>query len=1751
MTQVRKPNRMALAMIGAIVVGLVMLGATRDVVARGALEAIVGPLLGDTIRVASVQLTSSRLLVRDVRVTRGRTPILTLPRLDMHYTLRGLLPGSGHRFGLTDVVLDRPRLRIVRSRNGSYDIPVPSAIPAGPSAPKRPNGVPFRLRLQVLDGSLEVDDHTRLDPAARRITLSEINLRAGIDSVGRTTYMATARFRRPSGGRLRAAGTIDRRLGYARNRLVADRVPLQALVNYAINSSAVRIEGGQATHLLLRSDALGVKPHAPIDYLLSGSVDVSGARLALDALARPIDGFTARIHLVDNAIFSRHIDADIAGVPVRANGAVFGRATPQFRLAMAATGNLGQLKTAFAFTQTRPLHGRVHLRALLEGPVDAPVLLIAARASQARYAHYPLRDVVAHAAVSNNVVTLWPAQARFDGVPVVARGAFLLGAHLRTHLALRAAAPARRFPYVAQVLHRPRVSIEATAKGLDGAFDVHGTLFAANATAAGALFSFDGKGRGSVGPFYLRSPKGFIEGGYRLDRPAGSSALWLDARHLALHAPAGVPMLDAGLVQLPPINGSLGQLSVVAATGPARVLAGRLSGGPATFEGLRFGAVTASFAGDPAGANLDMVRANGPWGNFAGHGMLGSDGLTLRGKLAARLAGLHGILAGWPATGDAAGELSLAFTPGRVVIQSDGLRFTNARVHGVPVQRALGTVEYADGGLRVDALRATVAGGEFIAAGRLGATAKTKPAPALDITALGVQAADLGAFGLPLQRGRLWASGTVLPGRPRPGFQGVVVLRAGRYGTFGVGGTAHLAFDGRRLTVERGIGYLGPVPGFITGHAGLSGSAPAYAFQVRVPEADLASTLHAFALPSDRSQASIGGDLRLDGLGTQARLAGPVRLGAGSINGLPFVDGAADLRVASGTVAAANGIATFGSTRVHISGAYGSGGGRFSFVSRRADLSDFDNFFDTGCTLAGTGSIRVGLAFGGRRVASNAAVDIQGLRYLALPIGNTRASWLSRRNTIVGSLDVGGTHGLLRANGSILAAKPTSLAHLVMASTYNVNANLSHLDLSTWLPALGFPQVPLLGRLDAHGDVRGRYPALAGAVSAKLDDGVFRRVPIRSLRVSLHSRGSRVEIVQADLVTSALDAQGSGSFGLGLDDPLKLEIHASTDSLAHLLAQTMKTNLPVAGHFEATASVTGTPHSPHFRGAVDARNAAFYGVPVASLFGAVVLHGRRIEVKDAGVTFVHGSATLAGTLPLQLDPFRLGPSGSPISLDVAVQNLDPATFASLLGPGAALAGSVNGHVGIGGSVASPQLFGEVTLSGGRYSSNLERVPIAGASARLQFARSQATLTAFAASMGAGRITARGRVAFSRGMAAPEAPSYRLDAVAQNAGFNVPNYAAGSVDAKLTLKRALGAAPTLRGAATFRDTVIPFSAFLAAGSQSVAGGLPPGLAGLKLHLDLQAASNVQVRGNGYGAGLDFSGRGGIQVAGTLGSPRLDGKFTATSGTVTYFDRAFRLQRGTLSFTPEGGLIPTIRAVGSTHVVNPDPNRVRNPYGTADIRIAVRGPVNHLAVSFSSNPPGYTRDQIIALLAPLGGFVNGIAFDAGNPVVGIPNASIQTLRGAPAPGTGALLPGVLTQSASGSITVGEEAFNILNAQFTSGVLAPLENVLGSGLGLGSVGFSVDYYGDVGLNLRRRVSRFVTAIYQTTFGIPARQSFALNYAPNRQTAAEFSVFFTTGPSTLSEVSRGLFGISRLPVGQAIGGQSGFSFTLQQRIK
>ena len=1707
-----------LAILALMVAGWAVV--RRHEVARAVLVASAR-LAGYELQLGDLRVDRNVATFSGVRLSRDGRPILDARRIDVGYNLRDLLPGSAHRFGLRSVTIDGPLVTISRDASGNYNVAVPAAQSAGPALPAAPDAVPLKFAFAIRDGSVDIRA-ADADPGGRHFRIGDVQWNGEIDSSARSHYVLDGAFLTQPRESFHVAGTVDVTRGYAMHDARAARIPLRELADFFITTKDASVLAGSGTNFSARLYALGVTDLFGGDYHASVAVDATGVAVALSLMTRPIEDLNGHVDVIDDAFFTHGLDATLAKSHFRASGSIYDFADPKLQLRIDGEGDLADLREAFAFAKAQPVSGATTLHVGLSGALADPVIGIHADAPNAKYANVPFENMHAAVAINHGIVAFLPLRASYGGADVLVLGSLDTNAAVVSNLVVHLGAPADRLPFLGELLGSERVVGDAIVTGTDLHVHARGAFASVRGIdRLGALAVADPNGTASVAPFRVHAGRGRFDGGYALDRPDDTSAFWGYASDVALHAPAHQEFPGLTLPSVPPIDTRVTDAQI-AGTGSGRHVAvgGAIDVGGADIAGVRFDRIKAGFAGTMAGAEITSLSASGPWGTFDGRGSFSTKALIARGVFNGTLDGLEPFLGGIAAHGAVSGTAAIALQDNAVVVQADNLALQGASIHGIPISHVNGTMSIRDGLLRVYSGHARTAGGDVVVAGTYAVSPGVPKGTGLSLIASGLDGGQLRGLGLPLTGGRISSAGTLQPGDPLPAYDGTFALQHGSAAGIPIAGTGVLAMAGNGVKIGAGVVALGGSFAFLNGSIGaLSSSAPSYDLHATIPAADVAGSLHALRLPNYETQGTFAADLAVSGSGLDPHVRGPVVVGGGDVNGLSFVNGRATIAAGGGSVSATNGGVLFASTFTQFDAMSEPQRAAIRVSAPVADLSDFNNFFDTGDTLDGSGSIAFHADVSRDNVRTGGNVDIAKFRYRNLPIGDTRARWSSASSALSGTLSVGGEHGRLDASGSIGISPAKSWQAMVLGSRYDVSATMSNLDLSLWIAAFGFPQIPITGRANGEARIDGRYPNLSIRGSTSVLDGTFGRLPIDSFELSGHSNGRRVDIDGGSLAAPGLAATASGNFGLQPDSPVDLKVHASSDDLPMLMSQFTHAQPDVVGNAELTVAVGGTLKTPTVSGAFDAQKVSYRGLKVDSLFGQLRLKGSTLELGNAGAELGGGQVTLAGDLPLQLDPFGVGPASRSLGFDVQVAGVNPDVLSPVLGNGTKLGGEIDGHFGLAGTVGEPRIFGNLGLTKGSYVSDLQRTPITDTVASIVFGNQSAQLKHFSSRLGNGSLSAAGTIAFG----ASGNAVYSLEASASNAQLDFPAYGSGTIDGKFALERQAHHDALLSGKVALENATILFSALAAAASGKQGGATAPLPFNAGLNLDLKAGNNVRVRGgSGLGAGLDIGATGSLAVTGSVSDPVLDGTITSTGGTLTYFDRAFRVRSGTVVLRPDEGLITTLNAVATTNVVNPDPDPRRNPFGTADVTITVDGRVDNLNIKLDSNPPGYSQEQILALIAPFGGFVAPIAFQTNGPY---PQRTVN------------------------QITVGQEAFNILNAQFSNALLSPLESALGSTLGLSDVNLTLSYYGNVGLSARRVLGKNVSFTYARTFGIPSFQSFGLVYNQGGLNSAQVSFFNQSGASRLTDQNKAqAYPGLPLAIGVPDGEGSGFSFTFQR---
>ncbi len=1732
-------RRLGPALAALVIIAVLLVGLLRGGIAMAALD-IASLASGYSIHAADMRLGLHHGALVDLHVSRGGEPVLDAQRVDLDYSPRDLLPGSHHRFGITAISINSPHFTLIHHQNGSYNVSLPSGGPRGGVAGP-PNSVPLDFTIRVRNASATLIDKYRFYASSRVQSVSQIDADVNVNDQARTWYRVTGILNDAGPQPFRLAGSIDKQSGFALHHISAKAIPIATISNYFINSRAAHVLGGTVRNMDLQMWSYGSGIH------MSGTGQMADGAMIVHGLDSPIAHLSGPITLFDSGFASQRLTASVGHVHVVCSGGIFDFVNPQFRIGVDGGGDLSNLQEIMRIARGLPITGALKIHALIEGAIDNPVLLIGFNGKHWNYGAVPLEHPQGQVALLKDHLIVLPFHAGYGAMKMHVQGDLHLAKQVHSVLAVHAIGPSAAIPYLGALVPDQPIVLETLMTGDDLKVDARGYLASlTDANNVSAFFALDRFGEGQFGPMNLREPSGgTLLAGFALHRRAGNSAFWASVHDMRLREPAPIRLPGVSIPEMPPIDAQIGDANIAGA-GSAQnvVIGGHVTMAPATIAGVPFDHVSAAFAGPFAASHLSSVDASGPWGHFTGGGTFGTAIIAARGNYNGTLDGLHMFLGGLPAHGAVSGPVGIAIAQGKIFVQVQNAQLANATIQGIPISQMSGTMSFANNVLRIYSARAAAAGGNVDVAGTFATGTSTHPTQ-LAIVTTPLQATALHSLGVPLSRGTMQAAGTLSPGAGIPNLNAGVVVAGGDllgYAPFDM--TSEVGIANASLQLRDGLASLGTTIAGVDGSiGGITRKAPTYDLRASVPAGDIAAAATMMHVPSYNAQGSFSGDLNIGGAGVQPAVSGTVSIPEASINGLGLREGTARINASTAGVDVRNARVTIGSSRAQFHASVHSSAIAFSMHTVRADLSDFNDYFNTGDTLAGTGALDLAFSHFNNLTFTSGNVDIDNFRFRRLPIGNTDARWSGVRNILTGSISVGGEHGLLSANGSIAFAPSRSIGGIVSGSRYNLHAALQNFDLATWLPALGYPQLPVTGRVNGTARLRGAFPHFDLAMDASAHDGTVGPFPVETAMVSAQSAGDRINVTQMVFALPSVEASGSGSFGLTPSAPMSLQVHAASNDLAAVIARMTKQRLPIAGQFETTVTVGGTLHAPSFSAGLAGTNVNLYGIAMPSFFGELALHQRSLLIRNARFNFARGSMTMAGNLPVQLQPFAFGSPASPIGMDLTAENLDLSTFQTFLGNNTRLGGTLNGHVGISGRMGSPLIYGQVAVNGVSYVSALETTPITNTSGQLGFGGNTATLTKLHAQLGRGVLDGSGSLNF--GGALTGGPlAYGIAVTTRGAQLSSPLFGSASFDSRLRLTRKPGQLAVLSGTVAVNDAVIPLSSFLQfsgpAGGQAAG---PP----LNLGFDMAvtAGKNVRVRGGGAGIfGLDIGGSGNVHLAGTLQKPTLEGVFNSAGGTMTYIDHAFKVQQGKVTFTPQNGVLPDIYAIATTHVLNPDPNTARNPTGYADITAQVTGTVPDVKVSFTTNPPGYTEQQIIALLLPFNGLVGPIQFTESGGAI-LPEGQ---LPGAPAIPSG-VLPNVFVQRQNGTVTIGQEAFNILNTQFASGILSPLESALGNTLGLSDVNLTVDYGGNVGLGLRRLLGGNVYAIYGTTFTVPQRQTFGVAYQPTAFTSAQFTMFVQQGATPLFLTpNQTLSNNARASLGQALQGQNGFTFLFQR---
>ncbi|HEX9790888.1 MAG TPA: translocation/assembly module TamB domain-containing protein [Kiloniellales bacterium] len=612
-----------------------------------------------------------------------------------------------------------------------------------------------------------------------------------------------------------------------------------------------------------------------------------------------------------------------------------------------------------------------------------------------------------------------------------------------------------------------------------------------------------------------------------------------------------------------------------------------------------------------------------------------------------------------------------------------------------------------------------------------------------------------------------------------------------------------------------------------------------------------------------------------------------------------------------------------------------------------ADLAPW--LIPAGIDAGGAGTAKVRLsASGARQVA-----DVDGT--ITNPVWRQAngTAVTAEQAAVTGRIDdlLGTRAGRLSVHAAHVAAGDARLASLSAEAT----GDLRQADVR--LTAEGTWRGPL--SLQAGGRVRleenGWSVDLTGAEGRVLGQPVALQAP-----ATVASQGKATTLSPLEL------AFGNARLRLEAHvDATRIAAEARLDDLDLNTLADLWPEAALAGDVSGTVSIAGSRDNPAGTGRLSATNVKTEAAAQAPPVGVDVTadwRDGRLQVAGRITGTPERDAELAADVPLQLDAETLAlhlPADAPITGHAAWHGEMASILPLLPLDGHSLTGAAALDVKLAGSLAAPQVSGQIKLTGGAYENFDTGTILKDVALRIDLDDDRAVLSEFQATDGrGGRLSASGQVALDPARMYPfnlETEAATLAVVHRD---DVTAVASGTATFAGDLDQAL-----LRGAIT-TDTIevriidrLPAEvvvldvvetgttgkiAAAKPAEDKAGGGLP-----VTLDMGLSMPRRVYVRGRG----LESEWAGAAKVIGTAGTPLIEGELRLVRGQMTVLSKTFRLTKGTVSFPGGEQIVPALDVTAE--------------HKAKDLTVTARisGPATNPTVTLASLPP-LPRDEIVS-------------------------------------------------------------------------------------------------------------------------------------------------------------------------------------------
>jgi translocation and assembly module TamB len=437
---------------------------------------------------------------------------------------------------------------------------------------------------------------------------------------------------------------------------------------------------------------------------------------------------------------------------------------------------------------------------------------------------------------------------------------------------------------------------------------------------------------------------------------------------------------------------------------------------------------------------------------------------------------------------------------------------------------------------------------------------------------------------------------------------------------------------------------------------------------------------------------------------------------------------------------------------------------------------------------------------------------------------------------------------------------------------------------------------------------------------------------------------------------------GGGTVTLAGAAGQQLDLTADLRNVPAALVNSFAPDLGAEGTISGTARVTGTAAAPAARFDANWQGASVAASRNAGLGALAITATGDLAGQELRLT---SRMTGAGGLALDVAG-RVGiAAGAPI--DLAIRGALPLALGNtqLASRGAALQGTLNVDVHVGGTAADPRFSGRITSEGGGFIDPGTGIVLRNLSLSASVANDRIVIDRLNAASGEGTVTASGSIGLAPAAGFPV--DIRLGV--RQARYVDGTLVAARFDADLTLTGTFRDGPVLGGRVFIDRAEITVPERLPRGSVAVdvKHVRPPadvqrtltlardrsdgrgrsGGSAFTLDITIEAPQQIFIRGRG----LDAEVGGQLRLTGPISALIADGSFEMRRGRLDIFTQRITFDRGTVTFA--GDLDPILDFTGTTTSTD------------ITVTVTVSGRASDPEVIFSSVPE-LPQDEVLAHL-----------------------------------------------------------------------------------------------------------------------------------------------------------------------------------------